>query len=166
MGGASEIECVPGLAPHQNGTRTGPLMLDVEKVQELAQLWADAEDERQAWVADSFRRLLQGEDPRRVFGLSDGRPGPSPRLRAVKRARNDLIRELAERFYDGQPTVRAKMLGADLARYLAMSWPRDREAGCPYGQCERRMLQYEVCAADPNRDPPTGYVRLLDIING
>ena len=141
-------------------------MENVRRVQELARLWADAEDEHRAWVAGSFQRLLQGEDPRRVFGLSDGKSGPSPRLRALKRARNDLIRELAERFYDGLPTVRAKALGADLDRYLRTSWPRDREAGCPYGQSERRALQYEICAADPNRDPPTGYVRLLDIING
>jgi hypothetical protein len=61
-------------------------MQDVRRVQELARLWADAEDERQAWVAGTFRRILQGEDPRHVLGLTDGRPGPSLRERAVKRS--------------------------------------------------------------------------------
>lgn len=59
---------------------------------------------------------------------------------------------------------RAKSLGSDLDRYVTTSWLRDREAGLPIGQSERRVLQYQICAPEPDRTPPVGYVRLLEII--
>jgi hypothetical protein len=57
-------------------------------------------------------------------------------------------------------------LGKDLSDYLSNGWLRDRVGGCPYGQSERRMLQYEIYAATTPRDPPTGWVQLLAIITG
>jgi hypothetical protein len=98
------------------------------------------------------------------LGLNTGRTGPSPLCRQRKADRNELIRELAEQFYEGPVTARAKALGTDLDRYLATGWSHDRQRGEPYPASERRSLMFRICMADLDRAPPTSISRLQEII--
>lgn len=117
-------------------------------------------------VADGLRRYLEGaaEGARldRELGLIAS-PGATPWWERDRLARrDDAIRGLAASF-PGSATARAAEVGRDIRHYAGTCWARDRGRGGPYPDSPRRRLLFDLFTADPT--PPSGFRRLVDIIN-
>jgi hypothetical protein len=87
-------------------------------------------------VAGAFGQYLAGQADTldAAMGLPRRRPGErSWRTKAVIDRRNELLREIADRYYsDRCPAAQAQEIATDLSRYASSAWVREREAEtCP-----------------------------------
>lgn len=104
-----------------------------------------------AALLDRFERGAETPEERAtirraLLAAADGRSVTQILADSARDRRDAALRALRRRFPQVAPSRAAKAMAADLRRYEALRWPRDRQRG---GPTDEARLQFEVLSCGP-----------------